>query len=1064
LDNELSNNLPVRFAVTPDSSTSFSDFDGIYKSGSTVHTPQFGYTATSVPTETFTVANSTVTVDQTSTAVEVDVTRSGYNNDTATVSYTSNLGAGTSGTVSFGQGQTVAPISITLPGSGSQASNVNFNVTLGAATSTSVSSPILGSQVTTQVTIVGNASLTYSATEAATTSADIETTGDYTTDSTTAPVNGSPNNGTAAPLDFQSFSVLEFTPATTPGVYPTPGYVVTNGSLSNLSLTLTNSNVAGEVPGDFNIYLLADTESTTPTSGLAFNTSAAPGGLGTQGTPVLLGTFSFENTSSDIYTPASLAASTTTLLVNDLNNQTPIRFALTPGSPSFAGVFGGAGSATLSVVDQSLLTGNPETVSLNTSSAPFSVTEGGTITFEVDRSDVPGGNYNDSETINYTTANGTALAGTNYNAASGTLTFGPNVTQQFITVPTDALASQGGDKVFTLTLSNLSTNSSNAQPILGTASALVTITDTTSGNRETLTTNSSDQQSIQTTGPFNTAGGYVYATGNMSSASTYASVAVADFNDPNLSGLADSGGQNQGLDQYNPSATVTQIDSLTIGIVGSGAGVAGPVNVYLVTNANSNIDPIATSPSFNVSAFDSSGVENGVGFQFGTAMLLGQIEYSPSLPTNSYTQVPLIGYSQEAENTLIGYLNSQTKFRLVLAPGNSSVDAKIDGNYDDDGTSTVEPKAGTGVDGATNISSGKYSPTLTIVANEGTVSPLPLYVSANSQATYNPSNNTLTVTGPTTFIADPGNGSFATGAPNVVASGSSATVSFNLVSGSQVHLASLSLTGGAVATESNPAGSPLVLEVAGGLTITTGATLNIGYGDLDVSGGSLSQINALVASGYNLTGGGNWKGTGITSSAAAGDSTHLTAVGVITDPTTGTFDGDPSAAAGDVLVKYTYFGDANLSGNVDGSDYSLIDAAYAAEKAHPGTATGWMNGDFNYDGTVNGSDYALIDNAFNNQRAAVTFIPSAQAATIVAAPAETVTKPVSKTTLPSVLSNSIRHTAVPVALFKGANQLPPFFFSDTPIISGSTSTSTLAQKAKKGLADSVVDSVDGSAN
>jgi hypothetical protein len=66
-----------------------------------------------------------------------------------------------------------------------------------------------------------------------------------------------------------------------------------------------------------------------------------------------------------------------------------------------------------------------------------------------------------------------------------------------------------------------------------------------------------------------------------------------------------------------------------------------------------------------------------------------------------------------------------------------------------------------------------------------------------------------------------------------------------------------------------------------------------------------------------------------------------------------------------VLVKYTYYGDANLDGKVDGSDYSRIDNAALNH------LTGWSNGDFNYDGVIDGSDYTLIDNAFNRQGAAL---------------------------------------------------------------------------------------------
>jgi hypothetical protein len=169
-----------------------------------------------------------------------------------------------------------------------------------------------------------------------------------------------------------------------------------------------------------------------------------------------------------------------------------------------------------------------------------------------------------------------------------------------------------------------------------------------------------------------------------------------------------------------------------------------------------------------------------------------------------------------------------------------------------------------------------------------------------------------------------------------------------------------------------------------GLAVTGNGTIDLTTDDFGLLTGSLSTITALARTGYNLAGGGRWNGPGITSSAAASDTTHLTAVAVVQNNQSGTplysgsrtFDGgSPGAAA--ILAKYTYFGDANLDGKVDGSDYTLIDAGYASMKSGS-RLTGWYNGDFNYDGVIDGSDYALIDNAFNNQRAA---IPSAAAAT-----------------------------------------------------------------------------------
>ena len=192
--------------------------------------------------------------------------------------------------------------------------------------------------------------------------------------------------------------------------------------------------------------------------------------------------------------------------------------------------------------------------------------------------------------------------------------------------------------------------------------------------------------------------------------------------------------------------------------------------------------------------------------------------------------------------------------------------------------------------------------------------------------------------------------------------------------GSSQHLNSLTVAAGASAMVTNSSiGRSIVftpsLSVAGRLDLTSN--------DLVVESGSPAAVTALVKQGYNLAGGGNWTGQGITSSTAATNTTHLTGLGVILNTTDGTtplygsgtalglFDGS-SPAALDVLVRYTYIGDANLDGKVDVSDYSRIDNGFVQH------LTGWYNGDFNYDGVVNGSDYTLIDNAFNSQGAVLT--------------------------------------------------------------------------------------------
>jgi hypothetical protein len=62
-------------------------------------------------------------------------------------------------------------------------------------------------------------------------------------------------------------------------------------------------------------------------------------------------------------------------------------------------------------------------------------------------------------TVDFTTVNGTAIAGTDYDAASGTLTFTPGQTSKTIDVTIHGVSGTVSDKTFTLHLSNPSVNS-----------------------------------------------------------------------------------------------------------------------------------------------------------------------------------------------------------------------------------------------------------------------------------------------------------------------------------------------------------------------------------------------------------------------------------------------------------------------------------------------------------------------------------------------------------------------------------------------------------------------------
>jgi ELWxxDGT repeat protein len=167
------------------------------------------------------------------------------------------------------------------------------------------------------------------------------------------------------------------------------------------------------------------------------------------------------------------------------------------------------------------------------------------------------------------------------------------------------------------------------------------------------------------------------------------------------------------------------------------------------------------------------------------------------------------------------------------------------------------------------------------------------------------------------------------------------------------HLAALSLTGGAVAAAIHAQNVHPFTLVVGQLSIDGASKLDLADNSLILHAQSLLEVQPLLARGYN---GGDWLGGGITSSTAAADSAGITALGsaVAGDLGLTTFGGE-AVSATDVLVKYTYYGDADLSGSVTGDDESLL-----LFGLRQGGAPHWSFGDFDYSGHVNGDDYSLF--------------------------------------------------------------------------------------------------------
>ncbi|MBC7782843.1 MAG: autotransporter-associated beta strand repeat-containing protein [Burkholderiales bacterium] len=186
--------------------------------------------------------------------------------------------------------------------------------------------------------------------------------------------------------------------------------------------------------------------------------------------------------------------------------------------------------------------------------------------------------------------------------------------------------------------------------------------------------------------------------------------------------------------------------------------------------------------------------------------------------------------------------------------------------------------------------------------------------------------------------------------------------------------AAMGITNNAVLEVPTSGGASGVTSI-GALTIAPNGgnyagTLQLHDNDLVVNNGVYADILAMVKSGLPLLGFGG-DGTGITSAeviaqGAGGVGLNGTMLGVVDGALAG---GQVTSLSGftvanpttSVLVKYTWRGDANLDGIVNGSDYALADTGFS------GGGTGWFYGDVNYDGVINGSDYALIDTGFSSQ-------------------------------------------------------------------------------------------------
>ncbi len=184
---------------------------------------------------------------------------------------------------------------------------------------------------------------------------------------------------------------------------------------------------------------------------------------------------------------------------------------------------------------------------------------------------------------------------------------------------------------------------------------------------------------------------------------------------------------------------------------------------------------------------------------------------------------------------------------------------------------------------------------------------------------------------------------------------------------------SVSITGGTLQLAANTG-----LAQMPSLSITGNGVLDLNNNHIIINYGSgsdpISTIAGYLATGYN---GGAWNGKGIDSSAAAVNSDY--ALGYA-DGAEGVVSG---LTSGQIEVKYTLLGDADLDGSVTGTDFTIVIGNLGKSTLANGNPVGWDDGNFLYSGSVTGDDFTdLVGNLGKTASGADIQLPAADWAAV----------------------------------------------------------------------------------
>jgi hypothetical protein len=318
------------------------------------------------------------------------------------------------------------------------------------------------------------------------------------------------------------------------------------------------------------------------------------------------------------------------------------------------------------------------------------------------------------------------------------------------------------------------------------------------------------------------------------------------------------------------------------------------------------------------------------------------------------TPPPIVNYIVSGSGGMIFDVASGSAGEIFVIAGNHNINVPV--TFSDD--TRIDTSAGFGPDTGAPINQNPNPPPTLL----GRTSTVPLTSLSFGSPVTIASGVTLSTSGAGS-VAFGGGINGAGGGLNV--RGGTATL------GANVTLATLAVSPNAKLTLDSGGGSNRVINAA---TIDSTGTIDLKDNKLITTTAPGTTTNFIysglqgqVQKAYNFQ---SWDQPGLTTSMPDAK-TGLTTIGITTGaargglgPTdTDLFAGQTITGAS-TLAMYTYAGDANLDGLIDGGDYGIIDNNVQI----PG-ADSYFNGDFNYDGVIDGGDYGIIDNNIQAQGA-----------------------------------------------------------------------------------------------